>query len=220
MRSLVFTTLFLWAVSAASAGPITYRVTVNTSSISGTAGSLDFNFNPGPLVSQPASLQILNFVSDGSLAGGPQTFGDVSGGPLPTALTFDNGGAFNDYFEGLTFGSKIAFDVRLFGPALSSPDGTSTSGTAFAFSMFSDAAGAIPVLTSDPGGFAFELDINLNGTSAATSSSSATSVQAIPEPGGLPLMAAAFVCFECVRLRRRTSEDTRTSRRSQRAAGH
>ena len=58
------------SVSPANAsGPITYTVTVNTSSVSGTAGSLDFNFNPGPLVTQAASLQILSFTSDGSLAG-------------------------------------------------------------------------------------------------------------------------------------------------------
>jgi hypothetical protein len=42
-----------------------------TSSISGTAGSLDFQFNPGPLVTQAASLQVLDFMTDGSLAGGP-----------------------------------------------------------------------------------------------------------------------------------------------------
>jgi hypothetical protein len=189
---LLSVALFLCAASTASAGPITYRVTVNSSSIAGTAGSLDFNFNPGPLVSQPASLQISNFVSDGSLAGGPQISGNVSGGPLPAALTFDNGGAFNDYFGGFTFGSRITFDVRLFGPALSSPDGTSTSGSAFAFSLFSDAAGTIPVLTSDPGGIAFEADINLDGTSKVTSFSAATSVQAIPEPGSLILLGGGF----------------------------
>jgi len=34
---------------------------VDTSSIAGTAGSLDFNFNPGPLVTQAAALQVLVF---------------------------------------------------------------------------------------------------------------------------------------------------------------
>ena len=46
---------FLCFASPASAAPVTYDVSVDTSSISGTAGSLDFNFNPGPLVTQPAS---------------------------------------------------------------------------------------------------------------------------------------------------------------------
>ena len=55
----LFIASFLCLASMASAAPITYDVTVDTSSISGTAGSLDFNFNPGPLVTQAASLQIL-----------------------------------------------------------------------------------------------------------------------------------------------------------------
>jgi hypothetical protein len=196
-HSLLSVALFLGAVSAASASPVTYRVTVNSSSIAGTMGSLDFNFNPGPLVTQPASLRILNFVSDGSPHGVPQTFGDVSGGPLPAFLTFDNGGALNDYFTGFTFGSKITFDVSLFGPALASPDGTSKSGSAFAFSMFSDAAGTIPVLTSDPSGFAFTIAINLNGTSTVTSSSSATSLQVVPEPGSLMPIGAGLALWWC-----------------------
>ncbi len=78
-RASLFIASFLCFASMASAAPITYDVTVNSSSISGTAGSLDFNFNPGPLVTQPASLQILNFTSDGTLAGSPVLTGDVTG---------------------------------------------------------------------------------------------------------------------------------------------
>src|SRR5271157_5217825 len=162
-HSLFFVVLLLCAGSWASAGPITYGVTVDTSSILGTAGSLDFNFNPGPLVTQAASLQILSFSSDGSLAGGPSLTGDVSGA-LPGTVSFDNGTGFNDYFEGFTYGSTLSFQVSLFGPALSAPDGTSTSGSTFAFSMFSDAAGTMPVLTSDTvNWFAFTVDVNLDG---------------------------------------------------------
>ena len=145
-RAWPFLAAFLCFASIASAAPITYDVTVDTSSISGTAGSLDFQFNPGPLVTQAASLQILNFTSNGSLAGSPVLTGDVVGA-LPATVTFDNGPAFNDYFEGFTYGSTLSFQVSLFGPALSSPDGTSTSGSTFAFSMFSDAAGTTPSVT-------------------------------------------------------------------------
>src|SRR5580658_8609026 len=109
--------LAILAASLASAGPITYNVTVNTSSIAGTAGSLDFNFDPGPLVTQFAQLQILGFTSDGMLAGAcPCITGDVSG-QLPSTLTFDNGTPFNDYFDDFTYGSTISFAVSLYGPA-------------------------------------------------------------------------------------------------------
>jgi len=144
----LFVAAFLCFASIASAAPINYDVTVDSSSISGTLGSLDFNFNPGPLVTQPASLQTFDFTSDGTLAGSPTLTGDVAGA-LPATLTFDNGTGFNDYFEGFTFGSTLSFQVSLYGPALSSLDGVSTSGSAFAFSMFSDAAGSIPALTTD-----------------------------------------------------------------------
>lgn len=205
--------LFLCAASVATAGPITYAVAVNTSSVAGTAASLDFNFNPGPLVSQSAFLQILGFASDGTLAGAPTLTGDVAGGPLPAALTFDNGSGFNDYFDGFTFGTTLTFSVRLYGPALSSPDGTSPSGSTFAFSMFSDAAGTMPVLTTDVAdGFAFKVDVNLDGTTAVTNFSSQTSVgqlsSGVPEPNSLALVGTALAFFGCV------SFLTATSRRS------
>jgi spore coat protein U-like protein len=175
---------FLCFASMASAAPITYDVTVNTSSISGTAGSLDFEFNPGPLVTQAADLQIINFTSNGTLAGSPALTGDVAGA-LPTTLTFDNGTAFNDYFEGFTYGSTLSIRVSLFGPALSSPDGTSTSGSTFAFSMFSDAAGTIPALTNNTTeGFAFTIGVNLDGTTTVTNFSPQTTV--VPETVSVP----------------------------------
>jgi hypothetical protein len=161
---------------------------------------LDFNFNPGPLVTQAASLQILSFSSDGTLAGSPTLTGDVSGA-LPATLTFDNGTGFNDYFEGFTFGSTLSFDVSLFGPALSSPDGVSTSGSTFAFSMFSDAAGTIPVLTTDTtNGFAFEVNVNLDGTTTATTFLPTTGV---PEPGtGSFALAGIFIAVAASLVRR------------------
>jgi hypothetical protein len=198
---------FVCFASMASAAPVTYDVSVDTSSISGTAGSLDFNFNPGPLATQPASLQILDFMSDGALAGSPTLTGDVAGA-LPATLTFDNGTAFNDYFEGFTYGSALSFQVSLYGPALSSPDGTSSSGSVFAFSMFSDPAGTIPALTTDTtNGFAFTAGVNLDGTTAVANSSTPTTVTpvtpTVPEPGTLPLMAAAIGLWLAFRLRAR-----------------
>jgi hypothetical protein len=196
-RLVLFGSLLSCFARLADASAITYVVSVDTSSISTTTGSLDFQFDPGLLMTQPASLQILSFSSDGSLTGcsaNVQGFcptGDVSG-TLPGTLTFDNGTGFNDYFDGFTFGTMISFDVSLYGPALASPDGLSTSGTTFAFSMFSDVAGTMPVLTSDTvDGFAFTLDVNLDGTTTVNNSSSETGVAAAPEPSSLVLLGIA-----------------------------
>jgi hypothetical protein len=204
---------FLWLFCAVSvvAGPITYDVTVNTSSITGTMGSLDFNFNPGTPATQLADLQILNFTSDGTLAGDcPCITGDVTG-QLPSTLTFVNDTAFNDYFDQFTYGTTISFAVSLYGPALSSPDGMSTSGSTFAFSMFSDPAGTMPVLTTDTTfGTAFTIDVNLDGSTTVTDNSAQTNVTpammsspppgGVPEPGNLILSGSALVCLSLLRI--------------------
>jgi PEP-CTERM motif len=197
-------------VSEAKGESVISAVRVDTSSISGTTGSLDLNFNPGPLVTQPASLQILDLTSDGMLAGNcPCVTGDVTG-QLPSTLTFDNGSGFNDYFDNFTFKQSMSFHVSFYGAALSTPDGTSTSGSTFAFSMFSDAVGIIPTLTTDTtDGFAFTINVNFDGTTTVTNYSSQTSVNplngaATPEPSTLALIGIGGVVFAgFVRRRKR-----------------
>src|SRR5580658_9770598 len=129
LKTILLLCALLFACTASAlADGITCDVTVNTSSIAGTAGSPDFQFNPGPLITQAADLQILGFSSDGTLDGPPSLTGDVSG-TLPGTLSFDNGTFFNDYFTGFTYGTTLSFAVDLFGPAISSPDGVSQSGS-------------------------------------------------------------------------------------------
>jgi len=200
---------FLGVGQLAWASPITYTVTVDTFSISGMAGSLDFNFNPGPLETQSASLQILDFTSNGALAGNcPCGTGDVSG-QLPATLTFDNLAGFNDYFDDFTFGATISFNLSLYGPALSTPDGLSTSGSRFVFSIFSDTAGTVPALTTDTtDGFAFTVDVNLDGTTTVANSSAQTTIAPVggstPEPAGWAEMAVAIGLWLMFRFRPRS----------------
>ena len=200
--------LLLGAVGSAFADGVTYDVTVDTSSISGTSGSLDFQFDSGPFTSQAASLQILGFTTDGTLGASVLT-GDVTGN-LPGTVLFDNGTSYNDYFTGFTYGTTLSFSVNLFGPAVDAPDGVSTSGSVFAFSMFSDAAGSVPVLTSDQvNGFALVTDINLDGsTTLANNSAQTTATQEggsvpTPEPSSLALMLGGTGLLGLLMMRKR-----------------
>ena len=205
--------IFLCA-STAFADSVEYSVTVNTSLLAGVAGALDFNFNPGPLSTQGADLQILNFSSNGSLpncASNVQGFcgtGDVTG-TLPGTLTFDNGTAFNDYFDGFTFGNTLSFDVILYGPALTTPNGTATSGSAFAFSMFSDAAGTVPTLTANlTDGFAATVDVNLDGTTTVENFSPQTNVSlvnTVPETNGWLSLVISVLGVTILAFRQRRS---------------
>jgi|SRR5947209_345809 len=76
---------------------------------------------------------------------------------------------------------RFRSNLSLFGPALDSPDGVSTSGSTFAFSLFSDPLGTVPVLTSDTvNGFGYVVDVNLDGTTTVTNFLRGSSVA--PEP--------------------------------------
>ena len=196
-KTTVLILVLLATAGSAWGDGVTYQVSVDTSSISGIAGSLNFQFNSGPTMTQFATLQILNFATDGTLdPGGPSLFGDVSG-TLPGTVSFDNAGGFDDYFTAFTFGSTLSFQVNLSGPAVTSPDGVSTSASTFGFSMFSDPNAVTPVLTNDPNGFAFTTDINLQGSTTLTNNSAQVTATLqgpvpTPEPSSLALMLAGI----------------------------
>ena len=200
-RSLLGIGCLLLAASAASAGVICY-VTVDTSSLAGTNGAIDFNFNPGPLVTQPVSVDIVNYSSDGT-PGTASTIGDVSG-VLPLTVTIRNTNPLNDYFTDFVFGDTLSFQLNFYGPAVDSRDGVSTSGSAFAFGLFSDAAGTLPALTTDSlNGYALTVDLNPDGSATLTNYSNQTTADLVtPEPAALSLAGVPLILLAAWRNRR------------------
>jgi hypothetical protein len=173
--------------------PVTYLVSVNTTSISGLPGNIDFQFNPGIGSSDPAFVTISSFSSDGTLAGSPFIAGDVTG-TLPPGVTIHNTTAFNDYADGFTFGSVLSFFVSFDGPALTSPSGTASSGSAFGFSLFNSDFSA-PLLTNDSDGFLVVGDVDTRGnvTISNFGVDETTTVTQIPEPASAGLIALGLL---------------------------
>jgi hypothetical protein len=198
----------LGPAGAARAG-IIYTVTVNTSALQGTAGNLDFQFNPGNSSAEAATATVQNFQkSGGVLAGTSATTGDATG-VLAGTLTLDNGTAFNDIFQGFTFGTQFSFQLTLSGPAVSTPGGT--VGSSFVLSLY-DSAGVTPLLTTDPNGSVLTLDLNPNGSATAHTFPDGTGggsviavapVTSVPEPSALVLLLSAGPAGLGFLLRRR-----------------
>src|SRR5579884_353448 len=111
MRLHRYLILALLGCAFGPAGPaaagLIYQVDVNTSSLAGSGGYLDFQLNPGDNTAQPLTALVEQFAqTGGSLAPTSTNTGDAAG-TLPAALTLDNGTAFNDVFQQTTFGSHV-----------------------------------------------------------------------------------------------------------------
>ena len=182
---LTVAALAMLSVKPASA-VVTYTVTVDTSSVAGTMGFLDFQFNPGNSTSQLAVAQITNFNPDGgTLTGAPMINGNVTG-TLPGTVTFVNSTALNEYFQGFTYGTKVSFVLMLSGPAIDSPNGMATAGSTFGLGLYDMSQN--PILTNQGGttGFAGEVNINLDGTTTPIGFPTATAGPSVVTFGTVP----------------------------------
>jgi len=176
-----------------------YSVFVDTSTISGTTGLLDFQFDPSSPLAQFGFAEILNFTG-GSLIPPPSITGDVSG-ILPGIIILNNDTPINEYREGITFGPNIIFDLLLAGPAVSNP-GPLPFGSLFGLSLF-NSAGAVE-LTSNPAGQLFTVSVNPGGTTTVTTYSPFVTVT--PEPASVLLFftAAAMLGAALIKRKRHT----------------
>jgi len=204
MKKQYLLSLLLCAAGAAHGAELIDLV-VNTSAINGTTGSIDFQFNPGAFMTQAATVQILDFTGATYIAGTQSDIGGVTGGPLPSPITIANSGADNEDFEDIKFGNSLFLTLSFDGPAVNSPNG-SLSGSTFALSLFSDAGGTTPVLTTDPNGIVATVQLNRDtGALIDQAVSPNARFSPIPEPGSVLLLGGGLMALTAGRtLRKRT----------------
>lgn len=186
---------------AASLPNQVFQLAVDTSSIAGTTGAIDFQFNPGPNTFQSAAVEVSAFA--GAQSTSDQQTGSVTGGPLPNALTMNNTGALNEDLESIVFGDTFSLTLDFSGTAINNPGGSNPqSGSIFTLGLFSDAAATMPVLTYDPNGFIFEEIINPGGQLTTEVISPQASL--VPEPGSCALLGLAVFGVTALQLRSKT----------------
>jgi hypothetical protein len=205
------------SAGTARAGLITFQVQIDTSSFSGTAGSLEFQFNPAS-TSNGVTATISNFIGgtpgavDNPLpnGGGVNPIGDVSGS-LPGTITLDDGTPLNDLIQNFTYGTSFSFDVTF----SSDLAGTGSDGSAFSLTLWNTPDGAFglgnpePLLPA-PGFNPFGTALVINdggpdgtGQEPTDPSVSVTPLVAAPEPASALLLALG--AGSLLALRRRAS---------------
>lgn len=182
--------LVLWCGVAATAlaGPI-YRVSVDTAALAGQGGYLDFLFL-GLQDAAPATATLSNFT--GALDGTGLTTGDASGSSAGHVV-LGNGSGWNEFAQHVGFGGRFGFDVS-FDMAGVAGD----SGTNLTLALLDDAfqyvgvAGDIVTFALLPG-----------QADAVAADGNFATVQAVPEPGSVALLAVGLLGMAALRRKSR-----------------
>ena len=184
-RYFAVLTIAAAVLMAPTAKADSFNITVNTSSLQGTSGYLDFQFNPGNTPFDAASATISGFTTDGTLMGALPNIGAVSGA-LPGPVVINNTDVLNEYTQAVIYGSFFDVSVNLSTPVVS---GTATGGSSFTLDVednnFNSLLGSFPAVEID-------LDATTGQPSITNNSDGAASVVTTPEPDSLWLVAFGF----------------------------
>ena len=193
---IVLCVALMYIASPTAGAKTTYLVSVDTSPLYGQLGDIDIQFNPGTLGNPlPASLYISNFSTDGMLAPTSTNTGDVAGNSLGSSVVMQNDTAYNDVYQGLTYGNAFSFNATLTGPALSPTSPFPASSTGLFLSLY-DASGTTSLLTTNPADSIVNIAVNTDGSTTVTPYADANgvfratatltpSISSIPEPSRL-----------------------------------
>jgi hypothetical protein len=168
------------------ANPV-YHVTIDTSSLAGQSGYLDFLFL-GLANATPAQASLNNF--SGNMDSSGFVFGQASGSVSSTVL-LGNGAGWNEFGQWVHFGEDFRFDVRFdIGPG---PGAGTDLGIALLDENYTYLASSGNIVT---------FSLQPGEDDRVSVDASLAKVNAVPEPGSLAQLAAGFLLLG---LRRRRS---------------
>lgn len=216
MKKTILLTAILFLYLSGSA-PVTaatvlpdqiFQLRVDTSTLAGTNGAIDFQFNPGPNTFQSATVTVSAF--QGASSTSQQKSGSVTGGPLSNVLTINNTQALNEDLESIVFGNSLNLILDFSGIAINTPGSSSPqSGSVFTLGLFTDAAATMPVLTYDPDGVSFREIINPGGQFITQVASPQASL--VPEPSCVALVSLAGFGLIALQTRRKVCKINTTA---------
>jgi hypothetical protein len=205
ITGLALTALLALTVAAQAQADTVYTVSIDTTSLLGTASGLTFDFIAGG-GTQTNTLTISNFSTDGTLTIAGQNTGFVVG-TLPGPVTFSTASFFNEDLPVLTLGTKISFKLDA---TTNAPNGSPLPDT---FSLFLlDPTGQNSLITTtDPTGadalFTLAIGGSQNGMLGVYGSTPDVSVSvmhaAVPLPASIILLLSGITGFGFVGVRKR-----------------
>lgn len=209
MKSIISLLIFVLLLGAAGvparADTIGYEVIVNTSSVYGGYGYIELQLNEGTnLPVLPVTATITEFVGDFVLNPSDTNNDEYNAsGSLPGTVTMTDTAptAPSDYFEGLTFGNTLVFDVALDGPGVNLEGDLTGEGSGSTFVLtFYESDGSTPLFAT---GSSAEIAVDATGTVSASALADNTTLDIVPEPSTLWLGAGAgLLAFAFRRMRR------------------
>ena len=140
--------------------------------------------------------------SGGGLSGSPTLNGGASGN-LTGTVHIANTGRLNEYLQDFTFGLSFQFKIVFDGPAVGSPDGTSTD--TFGLALYDPSFN--PQLSDGSlGDFILTVDVGTDGNTTVTTGSSPAGLVTVtpvltPEPSTLVLFGIGWVGLVVLRRR-------------------
>jgi hypothetical protein len=194
-RTLLLSTCLL-ALAASASAQLTFRVTVDTSTIAGGTYYMEFTLSDGQVVGLGTpdtnnSAAISNFSFGGGAAGAvlPPNIGNASGSaPGNISLADGDPGGVADVAQAFTAGSSLSFDVFL-------TTNVDAGGVPEQFSFFLLDSSFAPIPTTSPGSAASPANafVVVNVTSSALTAANVRAFDSGPGTPGIPTSTISAV---------------------------